>query len=78
MAVVQLVPYSFIKDFILVCSIGLNLGFIIGLLLLQKGPHKATLNVYLKDKKDCLLCTEAIRYLISSAFQHEETDTECP
>lgn len=31
---VELVPYSFNKDFILVCSIGLNIGFAIGLLFL--------------------------------------------
>jgi hypothetical protein len=31
---VELVPYSFNKDFILVCSIGLNIGFVIGLILL--------------------------------------------
>jgi len=32
--IVELAPYSFTKDFILVCSIGLNIGFIIGLILL--------------------------------------------
>jgi hypothetical protein len=32
--IVELTPYSFSKDFILVCSIGLNIGFGIGLLLL--------------------------------------------
>jgi hypothetical protein len=32
--IVELVPYSFNKDFILVCSIGLNIGFAIGLLLI--------------------------------------------
>jgi hypothetical protein len=31
--IVELVPYSFNKDFVLVCSIGLNIGFIIGLFL---------------------------------------------
>jgi hypothetical protein len=30
----EFVPYSFSKDFILVCSIGLNIGFVVGLLLL--------------------------------------------
>ena len=32
--IVELVPYSFNKDFVLVCSIGLNIGFAIGLLLI--------------------------------------------
>jgi hypothetical protein len=32
--IVELVPYSFNKDFILVCSIGLNIGFAIGLFLI--------------------------------------------
>jgi hypothetical protein len=32
--IIELVPYSFNKDFILVCSIGLNIGFAIGLLLI--------------------------------------------
>jgi hypothetical protein len=31
---VELIPYSYSKDFILVCSIGLNIGFVIGLILL--------------------------------------------
>lgn len=31
---VELVPYSFTKDFVLICSIGLNIGFCIGLLLI--------------------------------------------
>ena len=31
---VEFVPYSFNKDFIFICSIGLNIGFVIGLLLL--------------------------------------------
>jgi hypothetical protein len=30
----QMVPYSFSRDFILVCSIGLNIGFAIGLLFI--------------------------------------------
>jgi len=33
--IVELVPYSFNKDFILVCSIGLNIGFAIGLFLIN-------------------------------------------
>lgn len=31
---IQMVPYSYTKDFILVCSIGLNIGFIFGLALI--------------------------------------------
>ena len=31
---VQMIPYSYSKDFLLVCSIGLNIGFCIGLLLI--------------------------------------------
>jgi len=34
MKTIELEPKSFQKDFILVCSIGLNIGFIIGLLFL--------------------------------------------
>jgi hypothetical protein len=32
--VTELVPYSFKKDMLLVCSIGLNIGFIIGILFI--------------------------------------------
>jgi len=31
---IEMVQYSFPKDFILVCSIGLNIGFLIGLLFI--------------------------------------------
>jgi len=31
---VQMIPYSYSKDFLLVCSIGLNIGFCIGLLFI--------------------------------------------
>jgi hypothetical protein len=31
---IEMVQYSFSKDFILVCSIGLNIGFLIGLLFI--------------------------------------------
>jgi len=31
---IDMVPHSFSKDFVLVCSIGLNIGFIVGLMLL--------------------------------------------
>ena len=31
---VHYVKYNFSKDFILICSIGLNIGFIIGLLFI--------------------------------------------
>jgi hypothetical protein len=31
---IDMVPYSFTKDFILVCSIGLNIGFAFGLLFI--------------------------------------------
>jgi len=31
---INMVPYSYTKDFILVCSLGLNIGFIFGLLLI--------------------------------------------
>ena len=33
MNTIDMIPYSFKKDFILVCSLGLNIGFIIGLIL---------------------------------------------
>lgn len=32
--VTELVPYSYKKDLLLVCSIGLNIGFIVGILLI--------------------------------------------
>ena len=32
--IVEMRPVSFSRDFILVCSIGLNIGFFIGLMLL--------------------------------------------
>ena len=31
---IELIPYSFVKDLILICSLGLNLGFIIGLMFI--------------------------------------------
>lgn len=31
---VEFVKYSYSKDFVLVCSIGLNIGFLIGILLM--------------------------------------------
>ena len=31
---IEMVPYSFAKDFILVCSLGLNIGFFVGIVLL--------------------------------------------
>ena len=31
---IELIPYSFTKDLILMCSLGLNLGFIIGLMFI--------------------------------------------
>jgi hypothetical protein len=31
---IQMIPYSYTKDLVLVCSIGLNIGFIVGIILL--------------------------------------------
>ena len=31
---IELIPYSFAKDLLLICSLGLNLGFILGLMFM--------------------------------------------
>jgi hypothetical protein len=31
---IQMVEYSFTRDFVLMCSLGLNVGFLIGLLFI--------------------------------------------